>query len=240
MYCKKCGFISKGTETKCMYCGTPFTEEKKIDDKMYVLKWCALTTRQLITILCFNAFVVFFITDIILIFAFDQTYNYHLTPWSFLAIFGLLFIFNEFIMPSNNKNRLLFIKATSFFISFSILFMLSYPSWIEGYKLLNYSSFFISFGYFYPSVIILIYIVGLIRFIIKRNYNVFSNFFYISFLFIWSLILFILTFIPSIEFYKDMACKLFIYICFAVSCLFAVNGLVLAILKMNTKFNNRG
>lgn len=236
MYCHKCGFITKGIETKCPYCGTKFADDKKIDQKFYMFNWFEVSPRQLISIVCFNVFALMCILDLVFIYAYPEI-NYHLTPYSFLAIFGVLFLFNEFIYPSNNINKLLFLKYIGFCLAFSILMMISYPAWIDGFELFGKDTFLLAFGYFYPCMITFAFIFGGVRLLVIKNYNVFSTFFYVLLLNLMSLVLFILSFINGLPFKEDSICLLFIYVNFAITVIFSLNALIFTIYRMKSRFS---
>lgn len=238
MYCRKCGFITKGIEDRCPYCGAKFIKDKKIDEKIFMFSWFEVSIRQIIFLIAFNLFALFCILDLVLIYA-SPLINFHITPWSFLSIFGILYLFNEFIYPSNNTNRYLFLKTLGLAISFSTLFMVSYPSWIEGYTLFNKSSLVLTFGYFYPCFITMLFLVSAIRFIVLKNFNVFSTFFYVSFLLVFSLVLFILTFIDGVGLNSDNIAKLIIYINFALTLVFSINALIFAVFRMKSRFSTK-
>ena len=238
MYCQKCGFITKGIETKCPYCGAKFVQDNKIDQKFYVFHSFEISIRQIIFIVCLNLFALLCILDLVFIYAVPKI-NYHLTPYGFLGIFGFLFLFNELIFKSVNKNRLLFLKYIGYCLGFSILMMISYPSWINAdeFKLFGLDLFTLTFGYFYPVMVICGFVFGAIRLLVIKNFNVFSTFFYILLLDIFSLILFILSFIDTLPFVNEPIALLLIYINFAVSIIFSLNALVFTIYRMKSRFS---
>lgn len=257
MYCHKCGFITKGVEDKCPYCGTPFSKPAPLDEKRFMLRWAEISTRQLISIIIANLFALICIIDIALVFL-GPRHNYHLSPWAFLSLFGALFLINEAIAPRQNSNRLLFLKAFGFGLAFMLILMFSYPSWVrmspEGtqvsaigaggyppyFPLFGMSSYSLCFGYIAPVFLSLLFLFGLARYIAIKNFNVFSTFFYVLILLVCSAVLFIMTFIPQCGLSRDENSCIIIYVCFALNLLCAINAGIFSSLRMKSRFATKG
>lgn len=231
MYCKECNFIMRGVGNKCPYCGSYFEKEQFLDQRINFFNWLFLTVKQLLFILALNIFVIFMIVDIILVIAVEI--NIHLTPWSFLVIFTILFFMCDFILKSANKNKLLFLKSFLILIIFSILIMISYQK--ETVFNLEIEQKILLLGYYYPLVILFEFLAGIVRFLTIKKFNIFSTFFYVLILVVFATVLFILSFVSEIGINSVPQARLLIYICFAISIVIAINVLALTILKMRSR-----
>lgn len=234
MYCKKCGFITKGDETKCPYCGTELYQEDGIDKKICFFDWFEISIRKLICVILFDLFATTAVVDIVLISIFGI--DIHLTPWSFLLIFGAIFAFGEISISSKKTNRFLLLKSLLYFTAFSVLFILSYPPWL-GYAFFGKSSFILVFGYYFPIMVALHFVLGFTRFFIIRNFNAFSTFFYVLILMLFSATLFVLDFIPAVGLALDVGAKWTINISFALSVLFSINAAMFSIFFLKSRFS---
>ena len=229
MYCRNCKFIVKGPATRCPYCGSEFEKPEFLDKKIYLFHWVYLSVRQLLFIISVNLYVLFLIADIILM---QMSINIHLMFYGFIAIFGLLIILCDFVLKSVNKNKMMFLKSFIFFSFISVLLSLSYRNDIFGKSIEVFL-----FGYYYPIVILIEFFSGMIKFLVIKKFNLFSTFFYVLFLVVFSTVLFILTFVGHNPFQQDIYACLLIYISFALSIVMAVNALVLGVLKMQSAVN---
>jgi hypothetical protein len=234
MYCKKCGFITKGDETKCPYCGAALDQEGGIDRKICVFDWFEISIRKLICVILFDLFATIALVDVLLISILGI--EIHLAPWAFLVIFGTIFAFNEIGLSNKNTNRFLLLKSLLYFTAFAVLFILSYPSW-NGYAYFGKSSFILAFGYYFPTMVVLHFFLGFTRFFLKKNFNAFSAFFYVIILTLFSSSLFFLVFIPAAGLTFDEGAKWMINVSFAASLLFSINAMMFSVFFLKSRFS---
>lgn len=238
MYCRHCGFITKGVESKCPYCGTPYVEEDRLDKKRFPFNWFAISLRQTLFLLGANAFLICSILDAVLALSGPKE-NFHLSFYSYVLSFGVLFLLNEFIIPKKGVPRLFFYKAMSYFLGGAAVFMLSFPSFGQSPdRIYGYTSFSLCFGFFFPCLIMATLLIGGIRYLLARRFNVWGVFVYLLFLFLFSAICFAMTFFYDYE--NDSLASLLNYVCFGVTCLFGFNALIFSIFRLKTKFGVRG
>lgn len=240
MYCKNCGFITRGHETSCPYCGTKYEKEKFYDQRFIFCNWFETSIHTLVNIAATNLFLIFVILDLILYFVPSIKANYNLSFYGFVIIYGLVFIVNDLIFAKDYHRNFYFLKVYGYVIVASIIMMLSFPSWdatikpaFDIFSLTGTSSFSISFGYVYPCLIIGLILVGTIRFIAYRNLNIFSSFFYVLILLCSSLIIFIMSFFDVLGF-SDIQ-RILIYISFGLTIIVLLNCAIFFTLKFRTR-----
>ena len=233
MYCKKCGFINKGIETHCPYCGAEFESLKTLDKKINFFNWFFISVRHFIVLCGINLFLVLIGLNIVFNVILDI--NVPILPWGFLGIFGFITILNNFILKSNKKEKLLFWKSMLLAIGFSIIFLLSYSD--NDLSWMHITRWQLLLGYYYPILSMLIFILGFINFVLKKEFNVFSNFFYVLFLVVLSALNFGLSFIPSLGLAKIQSAQLIIYCSFIFTIFAAFNVIMFCIFRMRSKWN---
>ncbi len=234
MYCKKCGFITKGKEKKCPYCGNIYSDMSYIDQKKVYFNWLEISPRQIINICLINIFFLLIIIDAIL-FA-NSKVNYHITPWTFIVIFSILIIFNSFVPLNRKRFNYLFLKSVFFLIFSGIFLMYSYA----GGNFLKAEVTHNVFGYYYPIGMMVIVFLGIIKVFAQQKYNMLSTFFYVLISVIFSTVLFILTMTNSFGLAADTTTNIINIISFAFVLLISFNNLIFSYLRIKSKFSIRG
>lgn len=234
MYCKKCGFITRGHEKSCPYCGEIYEPKGKYDKPITFLNWFEISPRVLVELILTNIYIILVIADIILIYGLDNSINVHLSFYGFIAIYGLIFIFHDFLFPKDRRRNFYFLKTYSFVVLAGIIMMLSFPSWNNDLlPLINISSFNFCFGYLYPSLIIFLVLTGTCHFFIHKFFNIFSTVFYVLILIFSGLTLFIMAFFPSLGF--NTINRILIYISFGTAIFTMINLAIVFSLKLRTR-----
>ncbi len=229
MYCTKCGFVTRGIEEKCPYCGTNFVPEKKIDHKLMFLGWLEVSPRQLVKLVCFNLIFAAVVVDLILNFGFDVT-HLHFTPWMFFGVCSFLFLFNGLIFR-NRKPKVYFLNSLGFIFTFLATLILSY----QNATLYGHDLLFWSFGCILPIYVLVVYLCSTIYFIVKRKYNIWSTFFYLIILFLISTTLFVFTLVNLFGIKDSTFASVINYVSFVASLISIINGFILSYLQIKSK-----
>lgn len=251
MYCSKCGFITKGNEANCPYCGTNFVNGRKLDQKIYFLNWFEITPRQILSIAAINLFILAIVIDIIILNTLGT--SFHVTPWAFMAIFMPLYFLDVFA-PKNNIRKFLFFKTLFLFSAFPPLLFISY-GW-DSTIFFNTNLVLLSFGFYYPILCVTLLSAGLLRFIFIKNFNSFSTILYVLISLFFVTGIFISTFVPSSVFSQgalienpiyqltinqqiQRAANICVDISFAICVLFFINTIIFIVLKLKSAFSIR-
>ncbi len=234
MYCKKCGFITRGNENSCPYCGETYDTKGKYDKPISFVNWFEISPRVLVDLILTNLYIIFVITDIVLIYGIDNSTNLHLSFYSFICIYGLIFIINDLLFPKERRRNFYFLKTYFFVILSGFIMMLSFPSWNNDLlPIINISSFHFCFGYLYPCLIIFLVLAGTFHFFIHKFFNIFATVFYILILIFSGLALFIMAFFPDLGF--NNVNRILIYISFGTAIFTMINLAIIFYLKLRSK-----
>lgn len=229
MYCKKCGFISRGIEEKCMYCGTPYLPEKKYDHKIMFMGWLESSPRQIVKMLTYNLVFIACIVEFILNLGYGIK-NIHVAPWTYAGLMGALFIVNDILFRSH-RPKMYFLKSFGFYVTFALLSILSYGNMTVG----GHDLLFWCFGIVSPSYIIAVYVISAIYFIVKKKYNLWSTFFYMLLLSALSIMLFVFTLCNVCGIKNSDAASIINYVSFISTIIAILNGFMLSYFQIKSK-----
>ncbi len=234
MYCKKCGFITKGKESKCPYCGTEYETSEKLNQKLFLFDWLEISPRQIINLVLINIFIIIAVVDLIL--SINLSLNYHLTPWAFAGIFAFLLIFNGIVSGASISSGISFLKTFLYVLFLGGIILISY----QNQKLLNYPSYVFVLGFLYPIGVFVITLVRSIKTFAEKKYNMLSSVFCSCFTITLSSVLFAFALTNTFQLGDDMATRLVCILSFAFVLLVSFNSAVFSYIKIKSKFTAQG
>lgn len=226
MYCEKCGFITKGKEQFCPYCGHEYKTLNPLNRKKKYFNWLEISPKQIINILSLNIF--FILCSISVIIKYNANNYSHIMPWSFIVIFGFLIAFNYYINLKEKKSSHLFLKLILFLIISGALLSVSYGG--NAFETEKCTHFV--FGYYFPIGIGIIIFLNFLRLFVEKQCNLISVFFSALTLTILSLLLFILTLNNVFQLASDFITQLINIISFSLVVLIFFNSVVFAYMKL--------
>ncbi len=234
MYCKKCGFITKGKETRCPYCGSEYETSEKLNQKLFLFDWLEISPRQIINLILINIFIVIAVIDLIL--NINLSLNYHLSPWAFAAIFAFLLIFNGIVSGASISSGLTFLKTFCYVLFLGGIILISY----HNQKLFDYSSPVFVLGFLYPIGVFAITLVRSIKTFMQKKYNMLSSIFCSCFTITLSTILFVFALTNTFHLGDDVATRLVCILSFSFVLLVSFNSAVFSYIKIKSKFSSQG
>lgn len=228
MKCRKCGFVFKGNNSVCPHCGEPIDADARFLDRQFnFFNWFYISNRSLITIMSFNAFLLFFVIEIVLNTSGQITT--HIYPWVFAGLFLLEhFIFN--FADEKNSFPFLFIVGSLF----TLLLFLSYKSELI-FGQFTYAQFV--FGISTPIFLLISVILCPIHYIKFRTFNVLNVFFNATSVAIVGSIMFGLSFLPAFNFNSNPTLRMFTNVTFVVTLFLALQLLMFCVLKIRSSYN---
>lgn len=231
MYCCKCGFITKGKDLLCPYCGSKYQKEKKLDKRIVISNWLNLTILQIIKIIVLN---LFFAISIIEYFLYlYKSINYHLCPWIFLLFSFAIFLLSVFFSSSNSNHKNLWIKLMLISVIFGILSFFSY----YNQNLFGIKSSLLIIGLFYPISFLIIQISCVISKLINKKYDAIKIILEIIVFFCSSLVLLMFDIANLFNIQSTMFSNVLIIANFTVSFFIMVNMIALLIIGIRSNFS---
>lgn len=101
MKCNCCGFVTRGNELKCPYCGEPYEKPYFLDKDVFFFNWFYVSMKSIIFVLSVNIFAIALILDVVI-----SSVNNHspivLSFYFFCNIYEFVYT-NEFYIENAKK-----------------------------------------------------------------------------------------------------------------------------------------
>ena len=231
MKCNCCGFVTRGNELKCPYCGEPYEKPYFLDKDVFFFNWFYVSMKSIIFVLSVNIFAIALILDVVI-----SSVNNHspiVYPFIFFVTFMSLYILTNFILKTR-KNRHKLLNYLLIVTIFSVLFTFAYANNNNIFNA-HLNSYQMMIGYFYPISIDIAVVVGIIRFLVKEQYDILKIFSFSILLFVFSAFYFGISFIPSLKLHSNTISNLIIYLSFAFTALISFNALLICKFRLSNK-----
>ncbi len=228
--CRKCGFIFKGNSDTCPHCGEPINGETRFIDRQFnFFNWFYISNRNLITIMSFNIFLLFFVIEIVLNSS-DQVSS-HIYPWFFAALFLFEHILFNLMDPKNNFPFIFLISGL-----FDLLLFLSYRS-DPIFGQFTYAQFV--FGISTPIFLLVSVALCPIHFMRFKTFNVLNVFFNAISVAALAGLFYGLSYlqVPAFAFDSLPVLRMFTNVVFIVTIFFALQLLMFCFFRIRSNYN---